>query len=92
MHRLAGRVALVTGAGAGIGSAIARRFAEEGAHVIVNDISVAAAEIVAAGLRAAKGAATAHAGDVTRPADVSALLGAIKAAHGKLFRPVSAPG
>ena len=84
MQRLAGRVALVTGAGAGIGSAIARRFAEEGAHVIVNDISPAAAEATVSDLRAAKGAATAHAGDVTSPADVSALLGAIKTAQGKL--------
>ena len=54
MQRLAGRVALVTGAGAGIGLAIARRFAEEGAHVVVNDISAEAAEATVADLRAAK--------------------------------------
>jgi meso-butanediol dehydrogenase / (S,S)-butanediol dehydrogenase / diacetyl reductase len=84
MQRLAGRVALVTGAGVGIGSAIARRFAEEGAHVIVNDISAVAAEATVADLHAAKGAATAHAGDVTSPVDVAALLAAIKDSHGKL--------
>jgi meso-butanediol dehydrogenase / (S,S)-butanediol dehydrogenase / diacetyl reductase len=84
MQRLAGRVALVTGAGAGIGSAIARRFAEEGAHVIVNDISAVAAEATVADLHAAKGSAIAHAGDVTSPADVAALLEAIKDSHGKL--------
>ena len=37
--RLKGRVALVTGAGSGFGAGIARRFAEEGAQVVVNDIS-----------------------------------------------------
>ena len=37
--RLKGRVALITGAGSGFGAGIARRFAEEGAQVVVNDIS-----------------------------------------------------
>lgn len=86
MQRLAGRVALVTGAGAGIGLAIARRFAEDGAHILVNDLSVEAAEKAAEGLRgiSAGGSATALAADVTRPDEVSALLAAIQSAHGKL--------
>ncbi len=84
MQRLGGRVALVTGAGAGIGLAIARRFAEEGAHVVVNDISLQAAKTAAEQLRAAGHHATARAGDVTSAADAASLLAAIKDSHGKL--------
>lgn len=47
MDRLQGKHALITGAARGIGAAIARRFAEEGAHVIVNDLRVEAARATA---------------------------------------------
>ena len=44
MDRLHGRTALVTGAARGLGAQIVRRFAEEGAHVIVNDLNLTAAQ------------------------------------------------
>ncbi len=46
-ERLAGKIALITGAGAGLGAQIARRFREEGAEIIVNDLREEAAEAVA---------------------------------------------
>ncbi len=67
--RLKGKVALVTGAGSGFGEAIARRFAEEGAKVVVNDIDAAAGRRVAADI----GGEFIHA-DVTRAEDWRRLV------------------
>ncbi|MFP4328911.1 MAG: SDR family NAD(P)-dependent oxidoreductase, partial [Paracoccaceae bacterium] len=55
MTRLAHHAAVVTGAGAGIGRAIALRLASEGARVVVQDIDGAAAEATAAAIAAAGG-------------------------------------
>lgn len=82
--RLASKVAIVTGAGSGFGEAIARRYAEEGAAVVVNDIVASAAERVAGEIRAAGGQASAHVADVARDADVARLVQAALAAYGRL--------
>src|SRR5258706_2856825 len=67
--RLKDRIAIVTGAGSGFGAGIARRFAQEGARVIVNDINVDAGKRVAAEI---KGEFVA--GDVTRTEDWRRLV------------------
>ena len=75
---------IVTGSGGGIGEGIARRLAAEGARVIVNDVNVIAGEAVAAQIRAAGGDASFFAADVTRSADMKALVDAALQRHGKL--------
>lgn len=71
MRRLEGQRSVVTGGGAGIGRAIARRFAEEGARVLVADVDTSAAERVAAEIG---GEALARGADVTRSEEVRALV------------------
>jgi len=66
VKRLEGKTALVTGAAGGIGSAIAQRFAEEGAGVACTDLDLAGAEAVAERIRAAGGQAIAVEHDVAR--------------------------
>jgi 3-oxoacyl-[acyl-carrier protein] reductase len=61
---LAGRTALVTGAGSGIGAAVAEAYAAAGAAVLVTDLDVVAAETVAKQIVAAGGTAESHALDV----------------------------
>jgi 3-oxoacyl-[acyl-carrier protein] reductase len=73
MKRLDGKAALITGAARGIGAAIARRFAEEGARVIVNDLSLEAARATAKDLGGHGVAA-----DVSDSASVAAMFAEVR--------------
>ncbi len=90
--RLEGRIAIVTGAGSGFGEGIARSFAQEGARVVVNDIDEARAERVAADIVAAGGHAKAFRADVSRDADVAALVSCALATFGDLHVVVNNAG
>jgi 3-oxoacyl-[acyl-carrier protein] reductase len=72
--RLANKIAIVTGAASGFGEGIARRFASEGAKVVVNDISAEAGERVARTITDGGGIARFCAGDVSKDADVARLV------------------
>jgi 3-oxoacyl-[acyl-carrier protein] reductase len=76
--------AIVTGAGSGIGRAIAGRLAQDGYGVLVNDLDGDRAEETAAAINAKGGKAAAQAGDVSREDDVTVLAAAAKAAFGEV--------
>ena len=84
MARLDGRIALVTGAGSGIGKAIALALAAEGAWLEVTDIELDTAEAAAAEIVLAGGKGRGSHLDVTDAGSVLATLAAIKSEHGKL--------
>ncbi|MFT7475902.1 MAG: NAD(P)-dependent dehydrogenase (short-subunit alcohol dehydrogenase family) [Verrucomicrobiales bacterium] len=73
---LAGKVVVVTGAGKGIGEAIATRFGSVGSLVVVNDIDLASATAVAENIDAAGGTAIAAQADVSDSAQVNAMFDA----------------
>jgi 3-oxoacyl-[acyl-carrier protein] reductase len=79
--RLAGKVAIVTGAASGFGAGIARRFAAEGARVVIADLNGEGAEALARELGALAKAIRA---DVSRDADVVALAEAATAFGGRV--------
>ena len=81
MHRLAGKVAIVTGGGGGIGSAVVRRFVAEGAKVAVADVFMESARAVAEPLG---DAAFAVQFDASDPASVEAMVEATVARFGRL--------
>src|SRR5262249_19358911 len=82
--RLAGKVAIVTGAGSGFGEGIARRVAEEGARLVLNDPNADAGERVTREITAASGSAVFLAGNVAVDADVAALIGRAQDAFGRI--------
>ena len=81
--RLLGKVAVITGAGSGMGRASAKRFAEEGAKVVATDITVAGDE-AASEIRAAGGEAVFVKADVSRSEDCQRMVEAAEEAFGKL--------
>ncbi len=84
MDLLKDKLALVTGAGGGLGSAIAHGFAKEGARVIAADIDLARAEAVAASIVASGGQAWSVAIDVTDRAAVQACAADLHARFGPI--------
>jgi NAD(P)-dependent dehydrogenase (short-subunit alcohol dehydrogenase family) len=81
---LDGKSALITGGGGGIGRATALAFAREGARVAVADLMADAARETVALVNAAGGQSISLSGDVSRDADVRAMIEAVVSAYGRL--------
>lgn len=84
MGRLEGKVAVVTGSGSGIGRAIATRYAAEGAAVVVADIDDEHGHETVEDIRKAGGTGVFQHADVTREADIEALIGQAVVEYGRL--------
>jgi len=82
--RLKDKVAVVTGGGSGFGEGIARRYAEEGAKVVVSDINEEGARRVAGVIKQQGGNAIHVKTDVAKRADVKAMVKATLDAHGRI--------
>lgn len=84
MGRLEGKVAIITGAAGGLGLTTARRFAAEGARVVLADIVEQDGRAAAAGLEAEGRAASFHTLDVTDPQGWRTLIDTVLERHGRL--------
>jgi 3-oxoacyl-[acyl-carrier protein] reductase len=76
------RITLVTGAGSGIGRAIAEKLARDGERVVVNDLNAATADEVVVGIKESGGEATSAPGDVSDPQAVEQIMAAVREAYG----------
>ena len=81
MDRFTGQLVVVTGAGGGIGTEIARRFAREGAHVIVCDATLDASQRTVDIITGDGGSASAATFDVADPGDVATFARDVLSAH-----------
>ena len=79
MARLEGKVALITGAARGLGAAIAQRFRDEGATVVINDLNQSSAEATATRLQGLGLAA-----DVSDSGQVNSMLERVAEVYGRL--------
>ena len=84
MFDLQGKVAVVTGAGSGIGAAIARVFAQQGATVAAADRDLTAAGRIASDITASGATAMGYPCDVSNPEDVAALFRSVEAEHDRI--------
>ena len=91
-NRLQDKVAVITGAASGIGAACARRFAAEGASVVVSDLSEAACAGIVKELRDTGATLVVAAGDVAVRADTEAIAEAARAAFGRIDVLVNSAG
>ena len=79
-----GKTALVTGGGSGIGKGVALALAVEGAHVVVNDLTLESAQATVDEIVSAGGTATTSVGDVGKPDDVKAAVDTAVREYGAL--------
>lgn len=82
--RLKGKVAVITGGGSGFGEGMARRFAAEGASIVVNDLNAGGGERVVAAIKQQGGKAAYIGGDVSKRVDVKAMVAKAAGEFGRL--------
>jgi NAD(P)-dependent dehydrogenase (short-subunit alcohol dehydrogenase family) len=82
--RLENKVALITGAGSGIGEATARLFADEGAKVVLADMNIELAETVAGSIKESGGDAAAVKADIANATEVAGMVDEAKSKYGRI--------